>query len=1195
MHNAFLLSPLLDSIPLPVSAILIAPHGDRLFVGSASGSLLVYELIESWDVSSGQSPNAKNLPPSISLVETKRNLFRKSIDSLSIIKELNTLVILADSYIHLYDLTTLEKQAQISETKGASLFTTNTSIETDSDGIPAVVTSLAVVIKRKLSVFCWRDAQFVGSKDFSLPHTPKALLMDSNSAVVIGFLKNTVVMTLPDGNTVDLHDWMGSTSSIASMGLGKPQAKVSLANAGMDVISAMDSTTITLPMALSLGQSDSESPQKSKQDWTSAIENLIYSPPYVLTLLTTKPVEIRHYPTYHLVQTLDIPNAKFISVGKHVYVANSSTVWRLSPVPVEDQFKQLVSLKDYDVALAIIQSLNTMSDEEKVDQIARIRKLQAYNLFETKQYDTAMSIFQELCVHPSVVTSMFSSLRTTVVEMDDNDIETDIKIVNADHDNPDSRRSLIRFLTERRVILQRVRQELTQTSHSSLPAPSTSAVPSSTGPSAPSSPLRQPQSSSTTKLNKSNSSLTIPASSPSPPQTRSKRSYSTFSRHSLSSNHSTASSAPSFTSTPSINSFSTFYTQHQPGQINQQIQTMKVKMGMNMEQVEKQLEYVDNLLLKLYLKTSDTMVGSLLRVTNWCNVEETEKVLVEYKKYHELIDLLYGKGLHRKALELLVKFGKDIKNPLYGYTHVISYLHRLHSTDADLILEFAGWVVKGNKEEGMKFFITDALENHILPREKVISHLSSISKRLLIQYLEFLLDEVFRSYPPSARSSPTSSIPCHSLTNHASASGTPGEITDRNENMGIADEEKSIHLLLIDCYIEEVLKELKRSGARVTPVDEEDEGTEVSVDEESEGGKSDTDNDDRNSAVEENGDLSSTRRKLIQFLQFSQYYSPEEILKKLPHEDLYEEQAILHSKLHRHKEALSIYIHKLRDFRSAEEYCNAHYSPTNPQTKDIYFILFRVYLESWDIVHPTISTSSASTQPSRSKARSKSRTRDKPNEPSRTQKSESQKSKSKSKSQKKKGTKNIPVLVDYGELEIEDSEDVVPPGKGIVDRKGTEKSNDHQNQHAKENGKESEGEGNAKDEQDKITEDNLESDATWLYKWQAMVSLLTKHAEKYDTLQVLDLLPPKLPLYLLIPFFEKSFQNLMKERHEQIILKSLGKSDNFVTKDILQQFETKVTYVDDYTMCPVCTKRIGQSVFAVYPNGVVVHYGCSIR
>jgi len=28
-------------------------------------------------------------------------------------------------------------------------------------------------------------------------------------------------------------------------------------------------------------------------------------------------------------------------------------------------------------------------------------------------------------------------------------------------------------------------------------------------------------------------------------------------------------------------------------------------------------------------------------------------------------------------------------------------------------------------------------------------------------------------------------------------------------------------------------------------------------------------------------------------------------------------------------------------------------------------------------------------------------------------------------------------------------------------------------------------------------------------------------------------------------------------------------------------------------MCPVCSKRLGQSVFACYPNGIVVHYICS--
>nr|CAG8586108.1 6688_t:CDS:10 [Entrophospora candida] len=45
-------------------------------------------------------------------------------------------------------------------------------------------------------------------------------------------------------------------------------------------------------------------------------------------------------------------------------------------------------------------------------------------------------------------------------------------------------------------------------------------------------------------------------------------------------------------------------------------------------------------------------LGPLLRVYNYVNVEETEGILFDRKKYKELVDLYHGKGKHRKSLKL---------------------------------------------------------------------------------------------------------------------------------------------------------------------------------------------------------------------------------------------------------------------------------------------------------------------------------------------------------------------------------------------------------------------------------------------------------------------------------------------------------------------------------------------------------------
>jgi hypothetical protein len=71
------------------------------------------------------------------------------------------------------------------------------------------------------------------------------------------------------------------------------------------------------------------------------------------------------------------------------------------------------------------------------------------------------------------------------------------------------------------------------------------------------------------------------------------------------------------------------------------------------QDVLEQATLVDTTLLKSYMLTNDALVGPLLRVQNHCDVEECETILMDKKKYKELVDLYNCKGLHSNALDLL--------------------------------------------------------------------------------------------------------------------------------------------------------------------------------------------------------------------------------------------------------------------------------------------------------------------------------------------------------------------------------------------------------------------------------------------------------------------------------------------------------------------------------------------------------------
>lgn len=53
----------------------------------------------------------------------------------------------------------------------------------------------------------------------------------------------------------------------------------------------------------------------------------------------------------------------------------------------------------------------------------------------------------------------------------------------------------------------------------------------------------------------------------------------------------------------------------------------------------------------------------------------------------------------------------------------------------NLMLDFAGWVLDANPEEGLKMFTEDIAEVEQLPRPKVLDYLLRTHKDLVIPYL----------------------------------------------------------------------------------------------------------------------------------------------------------------------------------------------------------------------------------------------------------------------------------------------------------------------------------------------------------------------------------------------------------------------------------------------------------------------------
>lgn len=112
-------------------------------------------------------------------------------------------------------------------------------------------------------------------------------------------------------------------------------------------------------------------------------------------------------------------------------------------------------------------------------------------------------------------------------------------------------------------------------------------------------------------------------------------------------------------------------------------------------------QIVDTALFKSYLVIRPGLLGSLCRIENWCQVEEVEEELRERSKTAEVIDLWKGKGMHRKALELLKQIAEKestvVEDDEDRLRPSVAYLQKLGPEHLPLILEFSKWLFTENE------------------------------------------------------------------------------------------------------------------------------------------------------------------------------------------------------------------------------------------------------------------------------------------------------------------------------------------------------------------------------------------------------------------------------------------------------------------------------------------------------------------
>ncbi|KAL5557285.1 hypothetical protein UlMin_039521 [Ulmus minor] len=285
---------------------------------------------------------------------------------------------------------------------------------------------------------------------------------------------------------------------------------------------------------------------------------------------------------------------------------------------------------------------------------------------------------------------------------------------------------------------------------------------------------------------------------------------------------------------------------------------------------------------------------------------------------------------------------------------------------------------------------------------------------------------------------------------------------------------------------------------------------------------------------------SPTRKKLLSALESISRYNPEALLKRLPSDALYEERAILLGKMNQHELALSLYVHKLHVPELALSYCDRLYEsvahqPSGRSPGNIYLTLLQIYLN-----------------------------------PQRTTKNFENR------------ITNLVSPINISTPKVGSATSVKGRGRGTKKIAAIEGAEEVRASPSSTDSNRSDG------DTDEFSE---EGGSTIML--DEVLDLLSRRWDRLNGAQALKLLPRETKLQNLLPFLGPLLKKSSEACRNFSVIKSLRQSENLQVKDELYNQRKAVVKITGDSMCSLCNKKIGTSVFAVYPNGkTLVHFVC---
>ena len=613
---------------------------------------------------------------------------------------------MSNYHVSFHDLQTYELNETLARTKNATCFAVTSNIVKDAaTGVPEIISRLAVAVKRRLLLWTWHESELRDDiTEIVLPEAVRTVTWANATKLICGLNAGYVLVDVTTAETREINSagaavggGQGSRFGAASMGymgLGGYVPKPLAARLTDDqMLLARDINTLFIDVA-----ADGKPLEKRQVPWQAAPEGIGYSYPYILALQNPSKgsLEVRNPDTLSLLQVIELPGAanmhfppptmSLAHAAKGFHVSSERAVWKMDATDYDTQVQELIDRSRFDEAISVLDMLEDALLRDKTGTLREVKMRKAEALFRQRKFRASLDLFNEDDVHapPERVLKLYPKIIAgdlseeperppeTSEEEEEEPEDEDLKTkqpINGDKSSKDAGAGAAAAEASSPARPSAFARYLMGGSRKTVDSDAASIASSKRG-----STDNDDAASIKTKakakdkekekdkeldsrylegddlvkaVRELNSYLAGTRArlqrviDPATGKLKPRRQQQTFGG---------AAASPSTTTTAEDTSraIDELLLQDQRSESDEQLE----------QQLVATFTLVDTTLFRGYLFSQPSLVGSLLRIANFCDPDVVKRKLLEKNRYNEIVDFFHGKRLHREALEMLRRFGE---------------------------------------------------------------------------------------------------------------------------------------------------------------------------------------------------------------------------------------------------------------------------------------------------------------------------------------------------------------------------------------------------------------------------------------------------------------------------------------------------------------------------------------------------------